>query len=103
MADEWQGMQEVATNHRRAFEHHHWCAMFKKMCGTKSVSAHASHMVSAIDYPDQNYNNSNNEQHVNKAAHSVRSYKSQYPQDEHNNGNGIENDFDLSLVRRIQL
>jgi hypothetical protein len=54
-------------------------------------------LASSVNHPEQNYHDSDNQQNMNEATHGVRSDYPKQPQDEHNDGNGIEHDIYLSV------
>jgi hypothetical protein len=53
--------------------------------------------VSSVNQSKQDHHDGDHQKNVNETAHSVGSNQSKQPQDEHNDGNGIEHDSDLSI------
>jgi hypothetical protein len=56
-----------------------------------------SQAASSVNYSQQDNHDSDHQQNVNETAHGIRSNYPQQPQDEHNDGNGIKHDIDLSI------
>jgi hypothetical protein len=53
--------------------------------------------TSPVDHSQQDDHDSDHQQDMDEAAHGVSSDQPEQPQDEHNNGNGIKHDIDLSV------
>jgi hypothetical protein len=53
--------------------------------------------VLSIDHSQQDHHDSDHQKNVYETTHGVGSDQAKQPQDEHNDGNGIEHDSDLSI------
>jgi hypothetical protein len=58
---------------------------------------------STVNQSNQNYHDCDHQQNVNETAHGFGSDQAKQPQDEHNNGNGIEHDSILSINKSTSL
>jgi hypothetical protein len=88
--------EELLVGHPKDGDPSRWLTLGKSLV-IFEVNSHLSQPASSANHSQQDNHDGDHQQNVNETAHGVGSDQAKQPQDEHNDGNGIEHDIDLSF------